>query len=294
MNKYIYAKILKSVGVTAASIAVISSLLQFNNLGVKELLESKINGLLQNNSTLQSQKTTLLGKVDELSGNIGTLTTHKEQLLSELQKQVDSNEITNEELAKFEKLVEQLQERIDLITSERDSLLDQINNSDQNNSSLQEQLAKQRQETEKANDYIRELYDYLNTINVESVPELENLPTYTIESLDDELNKILNKESFDVVWNISQNNPNYIFFIYQGLYFHITEEDDGSKSVWLASDSFEDGTEVTLEYTGVDDITYKQELLNKVYNILDTEPKKYNKITIKYPDGTKTSIGIVQ
>lgn len=41
MKKYIYGKILKNVGVTAGSIIVISSLLLFDNLGVKELLRKR-------------------------------------------------------------------------------------------------------------------------------------------------------------------------------------------------------------------------------------------------------------
>lgn len=293
MKKYIYGKILKNVGVTAGSIIVISSLLLFDNLGVKELLQSKMNGLIQNNTVLQSQKTTLLSKVDELSENIETLLAQKELLLSEIQNQVNNHDITSKELAKFEKLVEQLQVNIDLITEERDDLLNQISNSEQNNSSLQEQLIKQRQETEKANDYIRELYDYLNSINVESVPELGELPTYNIESVDDELDKIVNKDRFDVVWDISENNPNYIFFIYENLSFQIVEE-NGEKLVWLGSNiGLEDDREVFFEYTGVDDKIYTQKLENMTDNILEQEPKKYNKIIINNSDGTRKIIGIV-
>lgn len=289
-----YSKILKIIGIAAGTVLLMGGVVLFEDLGAKELVQTKINGLMENKNTLELQKTTLLNKVDELSGNVETLISQKELLLSEIEKLKSSENMNNQEIIKLEKLTEQLQINIDLLVDERNNLRNEIKVLEENKVLLQKELEEQRVETEKANTYIKELYDYINTINVQKVPELGTLPKYEIGSLESQLpsdNEVAT--DYEVIWDINSNNPNFIGFSYVNLGFQITKQDN-KDVVWFFDDrDIKDDINVVFEYIGIDDKTYTVKLEHKVYNILDIEPKKYNRIIINYSDGSKRVIGIV-
>ena len=288
-----YGKILQAISITASVVILLGGIVLFNDLGVNELVKSKVNGLMNNKSTLESQKTTLLNKVDELSGNIETLLSQKELLLGEIKKLEINGNVNKEEIVKLEKLVEQLKLNINLLVDEKEDLKKKINTLEENKVLLQEDLEKQRAETEKANTYIKEMYDYINTINVEEIPELEPLPEYEINSLEEQLPSDNELVGSDIVWDTRLNNPNFIAFAYENLAFQITEKDN-NKVVWFFNDrDTKDDIDVVFEYTGVDNQIHTNKLEHATYNILDVEPKKYNKIIINYSDGSRKVIGII-
>ena len=287
-----YYGVLKTVGVVAATATVLTGILSFDDLGVKELVETKVSGLVQNQDKLQTQKTILLNKVNELSGNIETLISQKKSLLMEIEKLRLISTTNDEEIIKLEKLVDQLNNQINSFKEEKDSLIKEINGLEENTTLLKEQIENQRKETEKANDYIKKLEEYINSINVENVPELDTLPSYKIDSLEDELPSDSETSSPDAIWN-TNNNHNIKAFVYDGLGFQITES-DGKNAIWFFDDrSSKDNINVDFEYTGVDDKTYTVKLEHNKHNILSVSPKKYNKIVINYSDGTKKVIAIV-
>lgn len=253
-----YIGIVKRLELTAAVAAIAISVLSFNNLGVKELIKTKISGLLDNQSILQSQKGTLLNKVQELAGNVETLMGQKETLLNE-----------------------------------KDYLLNQIEQLEININSLQEGFAAQKSETQKANDYIKEIQEYLNSIDIEIAPELEELPTYEIEELVKDVSDDTEAAVSDTTWDTNLN-PAWNTFQYEGLNFQLGEK-DGEKVLWFLDNREDSQKEVNVvaEYIGIDDEVYTLTLEDCIFNKFDIQPKSYHQIIISYSDGTEKMIKMI-